>query len=83
MNTVDKIQMRKLLQTLESRVKQAQGSDAALLVRLNEVKNALNGVVGLYPNDKTLTESAVWIDKLVETMEQKSEVEEHDSGFTN
>ncbi len=73
MNSIDRIHMNKFLRTLELRVNQAQGSDPALLVRLTEVKKALYDIGDLYPDDSTLTENLGWIDRLVETMERKSE----------
>ena len=70
MNSIDRIHMNKVLNSLELRVKQAKGPDHALLVRLIEVRSTLVNIKNLYSDDPIVGENLELLDTLIKTMKK-------------
>ena len=69
MNSIDMINIAKLLRKLEFRVEQARGPNPELMQRLLEVRDALKGIDDIYPDDSNSAQNIEWVERLVRTFE--------------
>lgn len=71
MNSTEIIHIQKLIHIFESKVKSSQDKDRNLTIRLNEVKNAIQDLIELEPNNSSLIDLFKEIASLVLEQEKK------------
>ena len=69
MKTIDTIHIRNLLCTFESRVENSKGENRALTVRMDAVRNVLQRMVRLNPDEAKLPAQLTHIEELITRLE--------------